>query len=338
MRSHQQVLYATEGGTRLGLADRAIEVRRDDGTDRVPLHHVQSVVCWGAVPVSAPLLAACAAAGIGVVFLSFYGRFQARVEGPVSGNVLLRLAQLRACEGPAGLEIARSCVLGKLGNARALLRRGAREAPEHAHALGEAADGITAALHEARRAGDADSLRGWEGRGAALAFGVFDLLLRGDPGMRFVARSRRPPRDEVNAALSFLYALLCADGVTAAQAAGLDPQVGFLHGLRPGRPALALDLMEELRPTADRALLSLVNQRQLQPKHFDRDEAGAVLLNDAGRRVVLTAWSLRKRRELRHPFLNEQTTWALVPHIQARILARHLRGDLDAYVPYLAQG
>lgn len=319
----QQVLYISGPGPSLGLRDQAVEVRRDDAPPaRVPIHQIESIVCFGPVSVSPPLMHALAERGGAVTWLGPTGRFLARAEGPCSGNVLLRRAQHRASEGAQALEIARSMVLGKLANTRTLLRRGARErvTDEASAALRQAADALSALLPRARAAGDLDTLRGVEGQGAALAFGVFGRLLHGDESLRFTARSRRPPRDEVNAALSFLYALLSSDCAVAAQAVGLDPQMGFLHQDRPGRPSLALDLMEELRaPLADRALVSLVNQRQLKPDHFDRDPTGATLLNAAGRKVVLSAWSERKQRTLTHPFLEVQTPYAMLPHLQARI-------------------
>lgn len=247
-------------------------------------------------------------------------------------------AQHRAAEGPAALEIARSCVLGKLANSRAVLRRGAREArdPELAATLHAAADALQAQLLPVRSADDADTLRGLEGQGAALYFGALGGLFKGE--LSFTTRNRRPPRDEANAAMSFLYALLCSDCATAAQVVGLDPQLGFFHVERSGRPSLALDLMEELRPLADRVLLAMVNRRQLRAEHFEREEPGAILLSAAGRRIVLEAWSAHRKVELRHPFLEIDVTYGLLPQLQARLLARHLRGDVDAYVPFILPG
>lgn len=336
MRQHHNILYVNGPDTSLGLRDEAVELRPKAGEPtRLPRHALGAIVCFGPVYVSPALMQACAEEGIGITFLSFHGRFMARVEGPQSGNVLLRRAQHRAADGPMALEIARSCILGKLANSRAVLRRGAREAKDAAvaEALHQAADALHASLLPARAAEDAEALRGVEGQGAALYFGALGHLFRGE--LSFSTRSRRPPRDEANAAMGFLYALLCADCATAAQVVGLDPQLGFFHAERSGRPSLALDLMEELRPVADRVLLALVNRRQLRAEHFVREEPGAVLLSEVGRRVVLEAWSAHRKVELHHPFLEIDTTYGLLPQLQARVLARHLRGDIDAYVPYL---
>ena len=309
---------------------------------RVPLHMMASLVVFGAIYVSPALMQACAAGGITIVLLDRIGRFQARIEGPVTGNVLLRRAQYRASDAP--IEIARGIVTGKIANQRSVLMRGLRdygdgipEKPDAESALQAAVDRLAQIL---RRAGLAqlnlDELRGAEGEAAQVYFGVFDALIRSpDAGMGFRARSRRPPLDPINALLSFLYTLLTHDCRAAAETVGLDPAVGFLHRDRPGRPSLALDLMEELRPVlADRLALSLVNRRQLRAADFERQDSGAVFLTDEARRTVLTAWQERKKEERRHPFLDEVAPLGLVPYLQAQLLARHLRGDLDAYPPW----
>lgn len=308
---------------------------------RVPLHRLQSVVVFGAILLSPAAIAACANAGITVVLLDRVGRFQARVEGPVSGNVLLRRAQYRAADDP--VDLVRGFVCGKLANQRAVLARALRD---HGADMGEEAHGDLVRIVDrlagiARRALLADvgvdELRGLEGDGARLYFSVFDRLIRSpDPEMRFSGRSRRPPLDPINALLSFLYTLLVHDCRSALEGVGLDPAVGFLHRDRPGRPSLALDLMEELRPVlADRLALALVNRRQLRAQDFERRDGGAVWLADEGRRTVLAAWTERKKEERRHPFLDEVAPYGLVPHLQAQLLARRLRGDLDAYPPWL---
>ena len=294
---------------------------------------------------SPALLGAAADAGVTVSFLSDRGRFRYAAVGFSPGNVLLRRGQYRAADCPAGsAEIARSVLLGKLANARTALRRGSREAadPAAADRLTKAADRLDALLVEVKRAKQEDNrpplldrLRGLEGEAAAGYFGAFDTLITATD-FSFTGRSRRPPLDPVNALLSFVYTLLTHDIRSACEATGLDAAVGFLHRDRPGRPGLALDLMEELRPVlADRLALSLLNRGQLTHKHFETTASGAVHLTEAGRKTVLTAWQKRKAEELRHPFLDERMTWGLVPHIQARLLARHLRGDTDAYVPFL---
>lgn len=314
-----------------------------DGEERmrVPLHRLQSVVVFGAILLSPAAIAVCAGNGITVVLLDRAGRFQARVEGPVSGNVLLRRAQYRAADDAT--DLVRGFVCGKLANQRAVLARALRD---HGADMGEEARDELARVGD-RLAGitrrallcdvEVDELRGLEGDGARLYFSVFDRLIRSpDPEMRFAGRSRRPPLDPINALLSFLYTLLVHDCRSALEGVGLDPAVGFLHRDRPGRPSLALDLMEELRPVlADRLALALVNRRQLRARDFEWRDGGAVWLADEGRRTVLGAWTERKKEERRHPFLDETAPYGLVPHLQAQLLARRLRGDLDAYPPWL---
>jgi CRISPR-associated endonuclease Cas1 len=313
-----------------------------EGTERgrVPFHMLASIVAFGPVLLSPALVGACAARGIAVALLDRNGRFQARVEAPVSGNVLLRRAQYRIADRPD--EIVRSLVLGKVSNQRSVLMRALRD---HDGEMDTAArDALAAATerlaHIMRRVElsdeDTDRLRGSEGEAANIYFSVFGHLIRSpDPEMRWTGRSRRPPLDPVNALLSFLYTLLVHDCRSACESVGLDPAVGFLHRDRPGRPSLALDLMEELRPVlADRLALSLINRRQLRAGDFERQDSGAVFLTEEARKTVLSAWQERKREQRRHPFLEENAPLGLVPYLQAQLLARHLRGDLDAYPPW----
>ncbi|MXN67127.1 type I-C CRISPR-associated endonuclease Cas1 [Stappia sp. GBMRC 2046] len=307
---------------------------------RVPLHMLASVVVFGGIFVSPALMQTCAANGVTIVLLDRVGRFQARIEGPVSGNVLLRRAQYRQSDAPD--EIVRGMVMGKLANQRSVLMRALRdygkEFEEDAKSrIEDAVARMARILRRVERAGEgAEVLRGAEGEAANLYFGVFDHLLRSpDPEIRFNGRSRRPPLDPVNAVLSFLYTLLTHDCRSAAESVGLDPAVGFLHRDRPGRPSLALDLMEEFRPIlADRLALSLFNRRQLRARDFERRDGGAVLLSEDARRTVLSAWQERKREERMHPFLGEKAPLGLMPYLQAQMLSRHLRGDLDAYPPW----
>lgn len=341
MKKLLNTLYATTEGARL-RKDGENVVAEIDGAERgrVPLHMLGAVVAFGATSVSPPLIGALAKAGITLVLLDRQGRFEARVEGPVSGNVLLRRAQYRASEQP--VEIVRSIVSAKVANQRAVLQRALRDHGKEMHAGRRAA--IEAAVGRLeqilRRVAfmneRADTMRGAEGEAANCYFSVFGELVRSpDPDIRFNGRSRRPPLDPVNALLSFLYTLLTHDCRSAAESVGLDPAVGFLHRDRPGRPSLALDLMEELRPVlADRLALSLINRRQLRSGDFETRDGGAVLLSEAGRKTVLTAWQERKKEERRHPFLDEAAPLGLVPYLQAQLLARHLRGDLDAYPPW----
>jgi CRISPR-associated protein Cas1 len=307
---------------------------------QVPLHHLGAVCCLGDVAVSTALLHRCADDGRSVVFLEQGGRFKCRIEGPVSGNVLLRRAQHEALTDPARtLAIARHLVAGKVQNARQVLLRGAREAtvPEDETPLTEAARHLVEPLPRLETLQDLDQVRGLEGDAARVYFAVFTRLVKEDRDtFRFEGRTRRPPRDPMNALLSFIYTLLLSDCVAAVEGVGLDPQVGYLHALRPGRPALGLDLMEELRPVlADRLALTLVNRRQLTSKDFQEREGGAVLLTDDGRRAVVTAYQQRKQEEVLHPLSEQRMPLGLIPHVQARMLARHLRGDLECYPPFL---
>lgn len=334
------IYVTTEGaGIRKDGENLVVEI---DGAEkgRVPLHMLASVVVFGGIYLSPALMQACAANGITIVLLDRSGRFQARIEGPVTGNVLLRRAQYKASDQPE--EIVRSLVMGKVANQRSVLMRAIRDyggehTPDQSAALADATQRMSHILRKVEAStGDTDALRGAEGEAAALYFGVFPHLIRSpDAEFAFRGRSRRPPLDPTNALLSFLYTLLTHDCRAAAESVGLDPAVGFLHRDRPGRPSLALDLMEELRPVlADRLALSLINRRQLRAGDFERRDGGAVLLGDEGRKTVLTAWQERKKEERQHPFLGESVPHGLVPYLQALLLARHLRGDLDAYPPW----
>jgi len=316
-----------------------------DGVERgrVPLHMVEGVVGFNRPGASPSLLAACAEAGICVTFLNPNGRFLARVEGQRSGNVRLRRAQYRAADDPGrAVPIVRGIVAAKAANQRTVLRRALRDhgdtmpGPSRA-ALALAESRLGELARRTLLPVSVEVLRGLEGEAAASYFGVFDTLIRvNGPEFRFAGRSRRPPLDRINALLSFLYAMLGHDCRSACEAHGLDPQVGFLHADRPGRASLALDLMEELRPVlADRLALSLVNRRQLGVGDFVIEAAGAVSLTDDARKRVLVAWQERKREVVRHPFLGETIAFGLVAHVQAQLLARHLRGDIDGYPPFI---
>ena len=344
MRRQLNTLYVTTEGAWLHKdgANIVMQVEQQERA-RLPVHMLESLVCFGRVLVSPPLLGYCAEQGICTSFLTPNGRFLARVEGPVSGNVLLRRQQYRASDNPQlCAAIVRNVLLGKLHNQRAVLGRALRDHSDKLQADDEAA--LTHAHKRLNRIADKlmpetdlNLLRGYEGEAAQAYFGVFDHLIRvGSPVMRFKGRSRRPPLDAVNALLSFLYTLVTHDCRSALESVGLDPAVGFLHRDRPGRPSLALDLLEEFRPLlADRLALSLINRKQLGERDFQFMDNGAVLLTDTARKTVLTAYQERKREELRHVFLEEKAEIGLFPFIQAQLLARHLRGDLDGYPPFL---
>jgi len=341
MKPLLNTLYVTTQGAYLARDGETVLVRVEQETKlRVPIHTLASVVCFGQVGCSPPAMGLCAERGVALAFLTEYGRFLARVEGPMSGNVLLRRKQYRwADDGEKTASVARAVVLGKVMNQRTVLMRELRERPE-----GEGAEELKAAvrrlagvLEEVERAKTVDEIRGQEGEAARTYFGVFDhLVTASKEAFYFRERSRRPPLDNLNSLLSFLYTLLTHDVKAAVESVGLDPAVGFLHRDRPGRPSLALDLVEELRPVlGDRLALTLVNRRQVQGSGFEKSESGAVVMNDETRKEVLVAYQKRKQEEMVHPYLEERVTLGLVPHIQATLLARHLRGDMDGYPPFV---
>lgn len=342
MRRQLNTLYVTTDGAwlRKDGANIVLEVEREERA-RLPVHMLESLVCIGRVAVSPPLLGFCAEQGISICYLTPHGRFLARVEGPVSGNVLLRRAQYRASDDPIRCAaIVRNLLAGKIHNQRAVLARGWRD-------HGEKLTDVAAFQHALKRLkripqrilleSDVDLLRGLEGEAAQAYFGVFDQLIRVEsPLLRFGGRNRRPPRDAFNALLSFLYTLLTHDCRSALETVGLDPAVGFLHRDRPGRPSLALDMAEEFRPLlGERLALSLINRRQLNERDFVVFDNGAVQLKDDARKTVLVAYQERKREQLQHAYLGEKADIGLLPFIQAQLLARHLRGDLDGYPPFL---
>ena len=333
-------LYVTvpESYLRLDNDTLRVEVERETRL-RVPLHHLNAVVCFGHVSLSSPLMHRLAEEGKALVLLDANGRFKARLEGETSGNVLLRRAHHQALDRPAFvLELARTVVAGKIRNQRQVLQRGAREAKaaDEATRLDRAVDDLAASLRALPAAGDLDTVRGIEGEAARGYFEALNLLVRADRRESFAmnGRSRRPPRDRMNALLSFLYSMWMNDCRSAIEAAGLDPQLGFLHALRPGRAALALDLVEEFRPFADRLALTLVNRGQLGAGDFNEREGGAVLLEGDARKAVVIAYQERKKEELTHPLLAEAVPLGLVPLVQARLLARHIRGEASTYVPF----
>jgi CRISPR-associated protein Cas1 len=344
MRRHLNTLFVTTQGAWLNKDGENIVVSVEgEEKGRVPLHTLGGVTGFGRVLMSPPLLGACAGAGISVNYLTEEGRFLARVEGPVSGNVLLRRQQYRWADDPMRRDgVVKSIVAGKLLNQRAVISRALRDHGESSGLeartlLASASDRLGLIVRRLEKRLDTDELRGAEGEAGQVYFSVFDHLVRGEkPLFAFSGRTRRPPLDAINAVLSFVYALLTSDCRAALESVGLDPAVGYLHADRPGRPSLALDLMEEFRPFfADRLVLSLVNRRQLAAKDFRTLDNGATLLTDEGRKTVLVAYQERKRDEIQHPFLEEKVTVGLLWFIQAQLLARHIRGDLDAYPPFI---
>jgi CRISPR-associated protein Cas1 len=307
---------------------------------KYPVKILESIICFGAVNATAPLMGFCASKGVPISFFSERGRYLARVDGPVRGNVLLRRQQYRLADDPtASSAIAGNILVSKLANSRNVLLRFTRENDSGGKnpSITFAIERLAFAAADIKNCASLDVMRGKEGDAARAYFGIFDdMILSQKESFRFNERSRRPPLDEVNAMLSFIYSLLTHDVASALEGVGLDPSVGYLHRDRPGRPSLALDLMEEFRPwLADRLVLSLINRKQVNPAGFSREENGSVTMSDETRKTVIAAWHERKQDELTHPFIGEKMPIGLVPHIQARLLARHIRGDLAEYPPFV---
>ena len=310
---------------------------------QVPLHHLGTMVCFGNVMISPALMHRCADDGIGLVLLDGNGRFKARLEGGVSGNILLRQAQHRqATEDSFAVAIAKSVIAGKLRNCRQVLLRGARETDneQDQKLLTEAAAALANSIRNLTMVEELDVVRGIEGDAAKVYFSALPSLVRQNIREHFTmdGRTRRPPRDRFNALLSFLYSMVMNDCRSAIESVGLDPQLGFLHSVRPGRAALALDLMEEFRAIlADRLALTLINRGQITEHNLQIREGGAVYLENDARKIVVTAYQERKQEEITHPLLNAKVPFGLLPQLQARFMARTIRGDMEAYIPFLVK-
>lgn len=334
-------LYVQTQGSYLHLDHDTLKIEVEKQTVfQIPLHHLGSIVVFGNVLCSPFLIHRCSKDGRDLVWLSQHGQFQARLFGQTTGNVLLRRSQHAALDSKeTTLLIARNFIAGKLQNARHVLMRAAREANSDSDriALTNAAKVQADGIKTIEQTQDLDKLRGTEGFAAKAYFSAFTSMIRADRDFfAFTERSRRPPRDPINALLSFIYTLLVNECVAACEGVGLDPQVGFLHALRPGKPSLALDLMEELRaPLADRFVLTLINRGQVKPDDFIERPGGAIFLTDNARKSVLTAYQKRKQEEITHTITTTKMPLGLISHIQARLLARHLRGDLASYQPFI---
>ncbi|WP_298433980.1 type I-C CRISPR-associated endonuclease Cas1c [Geobacter sp.] len=342
MKQLLNTLYVMTQGAYVSLDHETVRVEvKGELQMQVPLHHLGAIVTMGNVMMSPFIMARCAEDGRAVVILDRNGRFKCRVVGKTSGNVLLRQTQYETVrDRERSAAIARNMVAGKVKNARQILMRGARETTdaEESAALRKAGDTLADALFHLKDAVDIDHVRGLEGEAANAYFQVLDRMVKQEdrPTFRMNGRNRRPPLDPMNALLSFLYTLLLNDCISAVEGVGLDSQFGFLHALRPGRPALGLDLMEEFRAVlADRLALTLINRKQITDKHFEVRPGGATYLDDAGRKEVIMAYQKRKQDEFHHPVLDQKVPFGLLPHVQARLLARHLRGDLEQYTPVL---
>lgn len=337
----QNTLFVTAQGAYVRKERETIVVEVDGEQKlKLPVHHVANVMLFGRVMVTPGFIRLCAEKGLAVSFLSPRGRFRGRLVRPQSGNIHLRIAQFRAAhDEKRTADIARQTVLGKLVNTRNAVLRSARdnEAEEESKALRGTADHLKGLIKTLGRADNLDEIRGIEGEGARSYFSTLDgMILRNGSTFAWEGRSRRPPRDPINALLSFLYAVLLGDCSAAVEAVGLDPQLGFLHAVRSGRPALALDLEEEFRPVfAERLAITLINRRQIGADSFEQREGGAVHLNEDGRKTVLESYQALKDREVTHELLERTLPLGLVPHVQSRLLARHVRGDLDSYPPFV---
>lgn len=341
LRKLLNVLYVTSPEAYLAKDGENVLVLVGEETKlRIPVHNLEGIVCFGYTGASPALMHLCAERNVALSFHSESGRFLARVTGRVSGNVLLRRRQYRIADSPEGsLQFAKGFIFGKIYNCRCVLQRFLRVHGDKGvfQDVQDAVKFLSLQLQNVVNCQNINTLRGIEGESARSYYGVFDnLILNEKEVFQFNGRSRRPPLDPTNALLSYLYTLLAHDCSSALETVGLDPQVGFLHKERPGRPSLALDLMEELRPyLVDRLTLSIINNRQADAKGFTIKESGGVIMNEDMRKVIIASWQRRKQEEIMHPYLGEKIAIGLIPYAQAMLLARHLRGDLDAYPPFL---
>lgn len=341
MKKLLNTLYVTSEDSYLALdGENVVLLDKEGEIGRLPLHNLEGIVSFGYRGTSPALMGACAERNISLCYLTPQGRFLARVSGRTKGNVILREQQFRCfLDDTESLEVARNCILAKIYNARWVLERAYRDHGMQIdrEKVREASGYLKNSLELVKTCQSKEQLRGFEGEAAKVYFGVFnELILQQKKDFSFTGRSKRPPMDNTNALLSFVYTLLTNTITSALETVGLDPYVGCLHTERPGRASLAFDLIEELRPVlADRFVLSLINKKMICKKNFQKKENGAILLDDAGRKVVLTEWQKKKKETLTHPFLREKVEWGMVPYVQAMLLARYLRGDLDGYPPFL---
>lgn len=341
MKKLLNTLYVTSENSYLSLDGENVVVLEDkEERGRVPLHNLEGIVCFGYRGTSPALMGACAERNISLCYLTPQGKFLARISGRVKGNVILRQQQYTSRNDPEiSLEIAKYCILGKVYNARWVLERALRD-----HAMQIDAEKVKNAsvflknsLFHIQNAESKEQLRGYEGEAASIYFGVFnELILQQKKEFVFQGRNRRPPMDKVNALLSFVYTLLTNSITSALEMVGLDPYVGYFHTDRPGRVSLSLDMIEEFRAIlADRFVLTLINKKIVSGKNFSVKENGAVLMDDELRKKVLTEWQNKKKETITHPYLKEKVEWGMVPYVQAMLLARYLRGDLDGYPVFL---
>ena len=338
MKKLGNTLYILTSGSYLYCQNETIAVKIG-GEDkvRIPAHTIDSIICLTNTTVSSPFIAFCSEHGIGLSFHSDNGKFYGRVYGKVNGNVLLRKKQFQLIDSPEAVSIVRNILIGKISNCKLLLQRAARSgADDRSAALIESAVLLQGQIDLLQTADNIDSMRGIEGAAATIYFRAFDNMLKTqDPSMLFEKRTRRPPENRVNALLSFVYMLMKNDVQSALESVGLDPAVGYLHTLRPGRPSLALDMMEEFRSAlCDRFVISLINLKQIQSDDINM-ESNEYYISDKARRSVIDSWQKRKKEEITHPFLKEKIPIGLVPYSQAMLLARYMRGDINGYPPFI---
>ena len=341
MKKLLNTLYITTPDRYLSLDGENIVISADrKEIGRIPLHNLERIIAFGSAGASPALMGKCVSDMRELVFMSRSGRFLARVEGELNGNVLLRRTQYRTADNSEkSLGIAKNIIAAKLYNSRWVLERTIRdhELRINKDIFKEKSIFLQSSIQNTVKAADYDTLRGIEGEAASVYFSVFDdMILQQKDSFRFNGRNRRPPLDRVNAMLSFAYSLCTSMCSSALEAVGLDPYVGFMHTDRPGRRSLALDLVEEFRALmCDRFVLTMINKRMISADDFDLREDGAVLLNDDSRRSFIKAWQERKDDEIKHPFLEEKVQWGMLPYVQALLLARYLREDIDSYPPFL---
>lgn len=337
MKKLLNTVYVNNPDRYLSLDGENLVISQDGNeVGRVPLHNIERIMTFGHSGASPALMGKCAKNGIELVFMSRNGHFLARVEGEVRGNVLLRRQQYRYADDPEkSIGIARNIISAKLFNSRWVLERMIRDhsARIDVDRFSKKSAFLQESIKNACKANDMDQLRGFEGEGASVYFSVFDdMILQQKENFQFKSRNKRPPLDNVNAMLSFAYSLTAGMCTAALEAVGIDPYVGFMHTDRPGRRSMALDLLEEFRAVmCDRFVLTMINKRLINEDDFIKREDGAVLLTENGRKKFLSAWQKRKYEELKHPFLDEKVEWGMLPYVQAMLLARYIRGDLDCY-------
>ena len=341
MRKLLNVLYVTTSDSYLSLENNNVVISVENKKKiMVPIHNLESIVCFGYLGVSPALMGFCAENGVGLCFLNQYGKFLARVTGPVYGNVLLRKEQYRvSLEESECVDIAINCIIGKLINTRTVIERAIRDYGERINVfkLKKVSMLIKNSINALKESRSLEEIRGIEGDCAKIYFEIFNkLIVKQKKSFYMNGRNKRPPMDNMNALLSFLYTILSNDIKFALETVGLDPYVGFLHKDRPGRVSLALDIMEEFRAFfVDRIALSLINRKQITEKGFIKKESGGIIMDDDTKKIVLTAWQNRKQDDITHPFLNEKVKIGLLPYIQSLLFSRFLRGDIDAYPPFL---